>query len=418
MEVSLMVGKELRLSRILDPEDGRAVVVAADHGFMLGPIPGADRLADTLRRVIAGKPDAVLLSPGQAINMHDLFLGRDKPAILIRVDWTSAFRDRTYPLPARTVAFSLSCTPRKAVKLGAQGIVSYFFVGYEDEEFEAMQYEMLARLSRECDEIGLPFVVEPVPMGPRVTKANRTDLIVMSVRMATEIGADMLKVPYTGDPESFKRVVDTAYGTPVLILGGYRALTMKDMLEVIEEALEVGARGVVFGRNVIQSPDPARTLEAIRAIVHEGKSVRDVVLGEIKGRMRLVVDNSKCTGCGICEMICSFMHEGFVDAGLARLRVEGSWPGPFSIKVCIQCTKCVSVCPTGALERDEKLGYIKVDPSKCTLCGECVEVCPNQVIILNKAKPHVLICDLCGGLPECVYWCPRDAIRVMEVRAG
>ena len=148
------------------------------------------------------------------------------------------------------------------------------------------------------------------------------------------------------------------------------------------------------------------------------ESVCVVVLTGIKGRMRLVVDNSKCTGCGICEMICSFMHEGFVDAGLARLRVEGSWPGPFSIKVCIQCTKCVNACPTGALERDEKLGYIKVDSSKCTLCGECVEVCPNQVIILNKAKPHVLICDLCGGLPECVYWCPRDAIRVMEVRAG
>jgi len=406
-----VIGKELRLSRIIDPDDGRAMVVAADHGFMLGPIPGADKLRETLRKVIDGGPDAVLLSPGQAVNMQDLFLGRGRPSILIRVDWTSAFRDKTYPLPARSVAFTLSCPPSRALRLGAQGIVSYFFVGYEDETFEAKQYELLARLAKECDDLGLPFIVEPIPFGPRVTKANFTDLVVMAVRMSAEIGADLLKIPYTGDPDSFRRVIESARGVPALILGGYRALSMKDMLEVVEEALNAGARGIVFGRNVIQAPDPAETIRTLKELIHGGRTVKEILLSKMKGRIRLIVDPSKCTGCRICEIICSEVHEGINDPSLARLRVDSSWPGQIRIRVCTQCGACIEACPTNALSMS-KLGNIVVDHERCNLCGRCVEACPMNVIKLDKARSRILICDLCEGLPECSYWCPREAIRV------
>ena len=97
------IGKDIRLSKIINPTDEKSVIIAADHGFMLGAIPGVIDLQSTLKKVIKGRPDAILLSPGQAVRLNSLFQGKDAPALLIRADWTNAFRDKTYVLPARKV---------------------------------------------------------------------------------------------------------------------------------------------------------------------------------------------------------------------------------------------------------------------------------------------------------------------------
>ncbi|MBS7617537.1 hypothetical protein KEJ25_02875, partial [Candidatus Bathyarchaeota archaeon] len=128
------LGKLIRLSRIIDPSDGRGLVVAADHGLMLGPIKGVIDLEVTLRKVIAGRPDAILVSPGQARRLSHLFMGRETPAMLVRIDWTNAFRDKTYTLPARSIQFNRVTTVEEAVKIGASGVVTYLFLGFDREE--------------------------------------------------------------------------------------------------------------------------------------------------------------------------------------------------------------------------------------------------------------------------------------------
>ncbi|KYH41155.1 MAG: aldolase [Candidatus Bathyarchaeota archaeon B26-2] len=407
-------GKVLRLSRIIDPKDGRGVVVAADHGFMLGSIKGAFNLEETLRKVILGGPDAVLLSPGQASRLYHLFCGRKAPSILIRADWTNAFRTKKYALPSRKVVRAMAAEAKDALALGASGIVVYYFIGCRDEA-EALNFELMASFARECNEIGLPFIVEPVPLGERVTGANYADLVSASIRMAVEVGADAIKAPYTGDIDTFKKAVDAAGEVPILILGGAKAATVRDALEVVAEALEAGASGVVYGRQVIQAEDPEAFVKSVRAVVHEGKSVGEA-LGTIrKGPIQLEIDAERCNGCLLCELACTFRHDGAFSLSRARLRIEGSEAGIYRPILCLLLLDpshqplCVEACGTGALTLNEA-GRLQLAEDLCTGCGRCVEACPVGVILIHKERP--VVCDMCGGLPQCAEWCPSGALRV------
>jgi class I fructose-bisphosphate aldolase len=408
----LRVGKRIRLGRIFG-DDGRAVVVAADHGFMLGPIRGVVNLRETVSRVIEGGPDAILLAPGQAAGLLDLFHGKRAPALLVRADWTNAFRDRTYTLPARIIRDVGTVKAREALALGASGVVVYLFMGLGDEDEEAKNVEMISALSRDCERLGLPLIVEPLPMGERVTKSNYVDLVNLSVRMAAELGADALKVPYTGDPYTFERVVKAAGGVPVLALGGYSGVTLRDSLEVVEEVMRAGGSGIVYGRNVVQAEDPAEMVRHVRAIVHEGRSALEVVGASRGGRVALATKPGACVGCNLCLAVCSIYHGGRVDIGQARLRVLQDWPMGARPVVCTLCGRCVSACPTGAL-RWSPQGRIEVVDELCNSCKACVEACPQGVVAFDERGGKPLICDLCGGVPQCAEWCGAAAIEVVD----
>ncbi|MEM2850091.1 MAG: 4Fe-4S binding protein [Candidatus Bathyarchaeia archaeon] len=402
------LGKLIRLSRIIDPSDGKGLVVAADHGLMLGPIKGVVDLEATLRKVIAGRPDAILVSPGQARRLSHLFTGGEAPAMLVRIDWTNAFRDKTYTLPARSIQFNRVTTVKEAVKIGASGVVTYLFLGFDREKDHIA---MVKEFSMECKTWSMPLIIEPLPMGPRVTKANYVDMVKRAVEKAVELGADALKVPYTGDPYSFKDVIEASSDVPVLVLGGYKALSIRDSLEVISEVLDAGAAGVVFGRNIVQDPNPDEAVRLMRRIIHGKETVTDILREKIKPPVRILIDSEKCSGCHICEYACSLTHEKVFDSSLARLRIETSGDGRmFNPHVCTLCYSCINACPNEALKVDSKTGAVEVSQELCQGCGLCVDVCPVGVLKLVNGK--ILPCDLCNGLPECVKWCSRNALRV------
>jgi len=410
-------GKTLRLSKIIDPDDERAVVVAADHGFMLGPIRGVIDLEKTLRRVVDGQPDAVLLSPGQAAQLNRLFRRKDSPALLVRADWTNAFRDKTYTLPARKIKRVTVANARDAIAMGASGIVTYFFLGQSDEEAEARDFELMSFFARECRELGLPLIVEALPMGERVTGANFADLDAAGMRIAAETGADALKVLYTGDIDSFERAVRAA-GIPVLVLGGAKAKTLRDSLEVAEEALDAGAVGVVYGRQVVQAEDPGEFVRAVRAVVHEGKSAAQVAGGIAKGPVRLRVFAGNCTNCRLCEAICTFSHDGFFSPSRARLRVDVVSVDRFIPYPCTLCGHCVKSCPVGALIFNPDLGYVELIEEKCNGCKECVSACPFRIVGFDEEKGKPFICDMCRGSPKCAEWCQPDALKAVPYIRG
>ena len=118
--------KEVRLSKIIDPVDGKAVVVAADHGMMLGPVKGVLNLEATLKNVVKGSPDAILLSFGQASRLNYIFQMENKISFIVRADWTNYGRLGARPVPASQVKHKMMVRPRSALVLGASAILTYF----------------------------------------------------------------------------------------------------------------------------------------------------------------------------------------------------------------------------------------------------------------------------------------------------
>ncbi len=268
-----MVGKALRWGRVANPTTGNTIVVAMDHGLFLGPIAGVERIVQAVEQVIAGQPDAVQITPGVATAVAGRLVGKGAPALVLRVDATNIWRSRPEPKEGYHV---LVASVEDAVRLGADAIVAFFFVGYETDQQEAANLERLAQLATACRTWGMPLIVEPLVIERGAHAVRDPERIKLAVRIATELGADALKVDYTGDPKSFSEIVE-ATTVPVLVRGGPKMESDEGVLNMVKEAMEVGARGLVFGRNIWQHPNPAAILAALRAIVHEGASVTEAL---------------------------------------------------------------------------------------------------------------------------------------------
>lgn len=133
--------------------------------------------------------------------------------------------------------------------------------------------------------------------------------------------------------------------------------------------------------------------------------------------MKLVSHSENCTGCRICEAICSAVKENTINPRKARIHVVTAYPGIVDSPVaCRQCDEppCVDVCPVGALNVDQKTKAILVDANTCIGCELCVNACPYGAVTIHfyNRKKTARICDLCHGDPSCVKWCPFAAIEL------
>jgi carbon-monoxide dehydrogenase iron sulfur subunit len=130
------------------------------------------------------------------------------------------------------------------------------------------------------------------------------------------------------------------------------------------------------------------------------------------------VCSSDCVGCRLCEMVCSLTHEGECSTTRSRIKVfRDEEFGDNLISLCMQCmdAHCIESCVYGALSRNSKTGAVLVDDQLCNGCQACVTACPLWAVSYDKKKKIVLKCDLCGGHPECVKVCSREALRVKDI---
>ncbi len=131
------------------------------------------------------------------------------------------------------------------------------------------------------------------------------------------------------------------------------------------------------------------------------------------GPQRLHVAAGRCTGCRLCEAVCSVQHFGVTNPEKACLRVEVSEDAnTFTPMVCRQCRKprCIKACPRQAISRNPRTGGIDLNKAACDGCGKCVEACPFQVLRLDGGSGLPLVCDLCQGRPRCAEFCDAGAI--------
>lgn len=262
-------GKQIRLGRIINPKTGRAVCVPFDHGLDSGPMPGNIDPRATMAKLVDGGADAVLVSPGIARMCADFFTGKDAPSLVLRLDWTNMFRS-TEELGYPEGRNRLIADVEDAVRLGADAVLTFMFIGFESPDVEADDVMKNAEITRACERLGMPHIIEPMARGAKVDgRELDPDLIKLHVRMAAELGADAIKTDYSGSAETFRPVVEAAH-LPILIAGGAKTKVVLDSLRAVQTAAASGVAGVMVGRNVIQADDPAAMLRAVRAIVHDG----------------------------------------------------------------------------------------------------------------------------------------------------
>ncbi len=123
-------------------------------------------------------------------------------------------------------------------------------------------------------------------------------------------------------------------------------------------------------------------------------------------------DPAKCVGCSVCEYACSMEKEKTYNPTKSRIRAVRLNPFVNLAVACRLCedAPCIAACPRDALSRSEETGIILVDEEKCNGCGWCIEACDYGAIQLHPEKRVVFTCDLCGGSPKCVEWCPEEAL--------
>jgi DhnA family fructose-bisphosphate aldolase class Ia len=263
-------GKKIRLRRILGKPDRRALVVAFDHALVLGPIPGTEDPLGQIRRFAQAEVDALLLNLGLIRQVAISPLSTQLPALIARIDWTTLWavlRDGGKgELHSRLLA-----RPEEALRQGADAVLTYMVIGTADAEFEANEISRTAEVARECERVGIPLIVESLARGKQVEDPSKPKWLNLHTRMAVELGADAVKTDYAGDPVSMRSVVQGC-PIPVLVLGGSRQASDEQALAVVRGAVEAGAAGVFFGRNVFQAENMPSFLQQARAILDDTRT--------------------------------------------------------------------------------------------------------------------------------------------------
>lgn len=270
------MGVAPRLNRLF-AADGRCFDVAIDHGIFgeASFLGGIEDMARAVEAVVAAGPDAVQLAPGQA-GLLQAVVGPAKPALVMRTDTTNVYGPS---VPAAPFAELLDDAVLRAVGLDAACVVVNLLLLPGQAELHRRCVAHVGRLRAECDRYGMPLMVEPIAMKPGsggLAVDGEPARIVPLVRQAVELGADVIKADPTDDLGDFPRVVTVAGRVPVLVRGGGKA-SEADVLRRTHALMQTGARGIVYGRNVIQHPRPAAMTRAFMAIVHHGASAQDAL---------------------------------------------------------------------------------------------------------------------------------------------
>jgi fructose-bisphosphate aldolase, class I len=260
-----------RLNRLFAP-DGKCFDVAVDHGFFGEAefLAGIEDMEHAVATLVDAAPDAIQLSPGQAPLLQRI-PGPRKPALVLRTDIANVYGragvGREY-LYSEVVEGAVE----KAVALDAACVVVNLLLLPGQSELQHSCIQNISRLRAECDPLGMPLMVEPLAMKSGESGYGvdgDPEKIVPLVRQAVELGADVIKADPTDDLGDYPRVIEAAGPVPVLVRGGGRA-PEEEILRRTEDVMRLGAAGIVYGRNVIQHPDPAGMTRRLMAIVHGG----------------------------------------------------------------------------------------------------------------------------------------------------
>lgn len=271
--------KQYRLNRLFNAKSGRCFDVAVDHGFFNQPgfLQGIEDMRVVIKTLVDAAPDAIQLTLGQARHLQEV-PGRFKPSLVLRTDVANIYGKE---LPTSRFSLMIEETMLQAVRYDAACVCVNLFQIPGAPEVHEQCVENILRLKPQADYYGMPMMIEPLVFQPKsvaggyMVNGDET-AITHLVRQAVELGADIVKADPTDDVSVYHKVIAAASGIPILVRGGGR-VSDKDILARTQGLLQQGAAGIVYGRNVIQHPNPKGITQALMAMVHDGSSVDEAL---------------------------------------------------------------------------------------------------------------------------------------------
>ena len=256
----MVFGRDIRLARILN--DGKMLCIPMDHGISNGPIKGLEDIHSIIYQCSSAGLTCVLVNKG-------IIKSLPRPPNIGLIAHFSASTS-IGPAPNRKI---LMGSVEEAIRLGADAVSLHINIGSKEEP-EMLQ--KLGMISDKCDEWSVPLVAMMYPRGENIKNPHDAEIVAHAARVGAEAGADVVKAVYTGDPDSFKRVVRSC-PVPIVIAGGPKASTDREILEMCEGAMMAGAKGVTFGRNIFQHRNPPAIVRALYKLIIEKRNIREAM---------------------------------------------------------------------------------------------------------------------------------------------
>jgi DhnA family fructose-bisphosphate aldolase class Ia len=273
-----------RMNRLF-AADGRCFDVAVDHGFFgeRSFLDGIEDMSSVIQTLVNAAPDAIQLTVGQASLLQSI-PGKYKPALVLRTDVANVYGKT---LSSALFSIAIQSAVEQAIRLDAACVVVNLFEIPNQPEVHRQCVQNICTLKPDCERYGMPLMIEPLVMkdnhlvGGYMVDGN-LDKILPLVRQAVELGANIIKADPCDDIQQYHRVVQVAGNVPVLVRGGGKVSEI-EILQRTFEIMEQGARGIVYGRNVIQYVNPAGMTRALMAVVHENAQPHEAIQYLVRG---------------------------------------------------------------------------------------------------------------------------------------
>lgn len=260
----MYLGKKIRLERIINRSNGRTIIVPMDHGVTIGAVEGLVDMREAVNDMSRGGADAVLMHKG-LVRCGHRNAGSDI-GLIIHLSASTAMS------PTGNTK-TLVGTVEEALKHGADCVSVHVNLG---DPHERLMLADLGRVAEACDNWGIPLLAMMYARGPQISDPYAKDVVAHCTRVGVELGADIVKVPYSGSVDSFADVV-AACCVPVVIAGGEFMNSTRQILQMVHDSVMAGGAGISVGRNVFQHPNRVALVKALRAIVHEDATVEQAV---------------------------------------------------------------------------------------------------------------------------------------------
>jgi class I fructose-bisphosphate aldolase len=267
-----------KAKRIFNKSSGRCINIAMDHGVFGARAlsNGIENLPEAFRSIIAAGPEVIQVNPGGFRTLMEIGLP-ETTTVVLRLDVTNVYEPRVV---SKAWDIANANTLEDANHPSISAIVLNLLELDGNTELQEQCISNIQEIGALARQRGISMMVEPLVMktNPEGGSASKSDPDEIStlVRQAVELGADIIKVDPVEPMERFSEVVEIATPVPVLVRGGGKVST-RELLERTKTAMEVGAMGVVYGRNVVQHQNPASLIAALAAIVHHNSSVDEAL---------------------------------------------------------------------------------------------------------------------------------------------